>query len=43
MPVRQLMPASPLPSLAQFGVYRWENDGSQKRVARKSAALLKSW
>lgn len=27
----------------RFGVYGWENDGSQKRVARKSAALLKSW
>ena len=32
----------PLPA-TQFGVYGWENDGSQKRVARKSAALLKSW
>lgn len=33
----------PLPPATQFGVYGWENDGSQKRVARKSAALLKSW
>ena len=24
-------------------MFRWENDGSQKRIARKSAALLQRW
>ena len=27
----------------QFGVYRWENDGSQERKPHASAALLKRW
>ncbi|PSC70754.1 glycoside hydrolase [Micractinium conductrix] len=27
----------------RFGMFRWENDGSQKRIARKSAALLQRW
>ena len=27
----------------RFGVYRWEQDGSQARIKRESAALLESW
>lgn len=27
----------------RFGIFQWENDGSQKRMARKSASLLRRW
>ncbi len=27
----------------QFGVYRWEDDGSQRRTPHKSVALLQQW
>lgn len=31
------------PAPLQFGMYRWEKDGSQKRTPHKSVALLKQW
>lgn len=31
------------PPPPQFGIFQWENDGSQKRMARKSASLLRRW
>jgi hypothetical protein len=27
----------------QFGMYRWEDDGTQKRIPRPSIAVLKGW
>lgn len=27
----------------RFGVYKWENDGSQKREARSSLRILRDW
>ena len=38
------LPPSPLSPSSQFGVFRWNNDGTQKRIAHPtSAALLKRW
>ena len=31
------------PAALQFGMYRWENDGSQVRTPHKSVPLLKQW
>lgn len=30
-------------SALQFGVYKWENDGSQKREAHSSVSILQKW
>lgn len=37
-------PPPPHPnSPPQFGMYRWENDGTQKRTPHKSVGLLRQW
>lgn len=40
---RQLTPWHPGTACAQFGMYEWNPEGSQQRIARKSCALLERW